>query len=168
MHVANLFNETVDNQWFGGTSLAIAYTSNVATLQPNDMTVISVNQDSVWNRQIAYSIPAGLPACPTGGCLCTWNWIHQANNGEGYPFEIVRWLYWVVLLEDGMRVEVVLILQYNVPFRCQVTGSTNAANKVQRGAVPIDCTGNPTACVKGPKTPMVCTPLRKYYLADGP
>lgn len=53
------------------------------------MTVISVNTVSPWFRNTDYKIPAGLPACPEGGCLCTWNWIHQANHGEGYPYELV-------------------------------------------------------------------------------
>jgi hypothetical protein len=86
----NKYNETIDPELFGGTALAIAYTSDVASLQPNDMTVISVVQQSIWTREISYAIPAGLPACPPGGCLCTWNWIHRAGSGEGYPFEIVR------------------------------------------------------------------------------
>ncbi|KAK4687237.1 hypothetical protein P7C73_g2884, partial [Tremellales sp. Uapishka_1] len=131
LHVMNRFNETVNNIWFGGTSLAIAYTSNPATLQPNDMTVISVSQNSVWFREANYSIPAGLPPCPAGGCLCTWNWIHEANHGEGYPYEI-----------------------YNNLYRCEVTGETNSKNVVQRGAVPVDCTGSSSTCVRGPKTPM--------------
>lgn len=86
----NQYNNTnVDPTKFGGTALAIAYTSDVSALQPNDMTVISVVQQSVWTRAISYDIPADLPACPPGGCLCTWNWIHRAGSGEGYPFEIV-------------------------------------------------------------------------------
>ncbi|OCF37563.1 hypothetical protein I316_00689 [Kwoniella heveanensis BCC8398] len=133
----NSYNGTVDNKWFGGTALAIAYTSDVDSLQPNDMTVISVNFNSVWEREISYSIPAGLPACPAGGCLCTWNWIHQGGHGEGYPFEI-----------------------YNNLYRCTVTGATGT-KKVQRGAVPVDCTLSPSSCVKGPKTPMY------LYQADG-
>jgi hypothetical protein len=79
----------VDYSKFGGTALAIAYTSDVASLQPNDMTVISVNEFSVWERVISYDIPAGLPPCPPGGCLCTWNWIHQSSAQEGYGNEIV-------------------------------------------------------------------------------
>jgi hypothetical protein len=69
--------------------LAIAYTSDVKAVKPSDMTVISVNTVSPWYRDTDYKIPAGLPACPSGGCLCTWNWIHLANHGEGYPYEIV-------------------------------------------------------------------------------
>ncbi|WWC92056.1 uncharacterized protein L201_007010 [Kwoniella dendrophila CBS 6074] len=131
LHVMNTYGSTPDPQWFGGSALAIAYTSDVANLKPNDMTVISVNQNSVWERQISYQIPAGLPPCPAGGCLCSWNWIHQGGHGEGYPFEM-----------------------YNVVYRCQVTGATNSKNKVQQGAVPNKCDNNPSACVKGPKVPM--------------
>jgi len=85
----NTFGQPVDYSKFGGTALAIAYTSDVGSLQPNDMTVISVNHNSVWEREISYDIPAGLPPCPAGGCLCTWNWIHQASGSEGYGSEIV-------------------------------------------------------------------------------
>jgi len=85
----NKFGQAVDNSKFGGTALAIAYTSDVGSLQPNDMTIISVNYNSVWEREISYDIPAGLPPCPEGGCLCTWNWIHQASDQEGYGEEIV-------------------------------------------------------------------------------
>nr|XP_018260028.1 uncharacterized protein I303_08100 [Kwoniella dejecticola CBS 10117]OBR82186.1 hypothetical protein I303_08100 [Kwoniella dejecticola CBS 10117] len=128
LHVMNTYNGTVDNKWFGGSALAIAYTSDVGSLQPNDMTVISVNQNSVWEREISYQIPAGMPPCPSGGCLCSWNWIHQGGH--------------------------VIHTQYNVVYRCQVTGSTDSANTVQKGAVPNKCDGNPAGCVKGPKTPM--------------
>lgn len=92
LHVVNnLFNSTkaANTTWFGGTALAIAYTSDWKNVKPSDMTVISVNTVSPWFRNTDYAIPAGLPACPAGGCLCTWNWIHRANNGEGYPYEIV-------------------------------------------------------------------------------
>jgi hypothetical protein len=44
--------------------------------------------------------------------------------------------------------------QYNNLYRCQVTGSTNAGNTVQRGQVPRECGSNSANCVKGPKTPM--------------
>jgi hypothetical protein len=89
----NKFNSTtIDYSKFGGTALAIAYTSDVASLQPNDMTVISVNHNSVWEREISYDIPAGLPPCPSGGCLCTWNWIHQSGGTEGYGNEMVSLL----------------------------------------------------------------------------
>lgn len=132
LHTTNRFNNSnVDPSRFGGTALAIAYTSDVASLQPSDMTVISVNHYSPWTREISYAIPAGLPPCPAGGCLCTWNWIHQSSNGEGYGQEI-----------------------YNNLYRCTVTGNTDSTKVVQKGLVPKDCTGNPSGCVKGAKQPM--------------
>lgn len=76
-------------QYLGGTALAIAYTSDVKALHPHDLIVISVNYTGVWTRETEYRIPCGLPKCPAGGCLCTWNWIHQAGHGEGYGEEIV-------------------------------------------------------------------------------
>lgn len=74
---------------FGGTALAIAYTSDEKALKPSNMTVISVNATSPWTRLVTYRIPEGLPPCPEDGCLVTWNWIHLALNGEGYGPEIV-------------------------------------------------------------------------------
>jgi hypothetical protein len=146
LHVVNRFNNSnVDPKWFGGTALAIAYTSDVDNLQPNDLTVISVNHYSVWFRETPYAIPAGLPPCPSGGCLCTWNWIHQTGNGEGYGQEI-----------------------YNNLYRCTVTGQTNSANKVQRGAVPVDCSTDSSKCVKGPKTPMYLYQASGNNLPDLP
>ena len=83
-------NPSPPTDYFGGTALAIAYTSDVDNLQPGDLTVFSVNYTSVWARETVYQVPKGMPPCPTGGCLCTWNWFHLANHGEGNPWEIVR------------------------------------------------------------------------------
>lgn len=92
LHVVNnTFESTlpVNTSAFGGSALAIAYTSNYTTVQPNDMTIISVNWTSPWYRLTDYEIPADLPPCPEGGCLCTWNWVHLAGHGEGDGEEIV-------------------------------------------------------------------------------
>ena len=79
----------LNESWFGGSALAVAYTSDIDTVSPHDFTVISTNLTSPWVRETGYEIPT-MPECPEGGCLCTWNWLHQSNHGEGYPFEIVR------------------------------------------------------------------------------
>jgi len=140
LHVVNnLFNSTkgLNTTWFGGTALAIAYTSDITKVKPSDMTVISVNTVSPWYRNTDYKIPAGLPACPSGGCLCTWNWIHQANHGEGYPYEI-----------------------YNNMYRCKVTnpGTGKVVGKPQPAKL---CAGSSSTCVKGPKQP------NYVWMADG-
>lgn len=92
MHNANKINtpyNKLNQSLFGGTALAIAYESDPYKVKPEDMTVISVNATSPWYRLVDYQIPEGLPPCPKGGCICTWNWIHTRMNGEGYGSEIV-------------------------------------------------------------------------------
>lgn len=87
----NTFESTlpVNTSALGGSALAIAYTSDYTSLKPNDMVIISVNYTSPWYRLTDYEIPMGLPPCPAGGCLCTWNWVHLAGHGEGDGEEIV-------------------------------------------------------------------------------
>jgi hypothetical protein len=92
LHVVNnSFESTqpVNASAFGGSALAIAYTSNWTTVQPNEMTIISVNYTSPWYRLTDYAIPANLPPCPEEGCICTWNWMHLAGHGEGDGTEMV-------------------------------------------------------------------------------
>ena len=136
--VNNLFNSTnpLNTTWFGGTALAIAYTSDVKAVKPSDMTVISVNTVSPWYRNTDYKIPAGLPACPSGGCLCTWNWIHQANHGEGYPYEIVSPL-------SAMWIDLMISITTCTDVRSQVRGpgrwsaSPNPPNYVPEARVHV-------------------------------
>ena len=59
-----------------GCSLAIAYKSNVTDVQPEDFTVFSVNQTCVWTRFTEFQVPARMPPCPDGGCICAFFWIH--------------------------------------------------------------------------------------------
>jgi len=89
LHNANNFGAPLNRSLFGGTALAIAYTSDVENLKPNNMTIISVNLTSPWTREVTYWIPADLPPCPKGGCLVTWNWVHLTLQKEGYGAEIV-------------------------------------------------------------------------------
>jgi hypothetical protein len=57
------FGETLGSnasRYLGGSTLSIAYQSDVRLLQPSDFTVISVVRNSVWWRKVDYEIPAGL------------------------------------------------------------------------------------------------------------
>ena len=63
-----------------GCALAIAYKSNVKDVQPEDFTVFSVNQTCVWDRFTDFAVPERMPACPDGGCLCAWFWIHSVST----------------------------------------------------------------------------------------
>lgn len=92
LHNVNPINTPYDKlnmSLFGGTALAIAYTSDEKTVKPADFAIISVNYTSPWYREVDYDIPATLPPCPDDGCLCTWNWMHRHKNGEGYGSEFV-------------------------------------------------------------------------------
>lgn len=60
-----------------GCSLAITYQSNVSEVQPEDFTVFSVNQTCVWTRFTDFQVPARMPPCPDGGCICAFFWIHS-------------------------------------------------------------------------------------------
>lgn len=89
MHTSNRADQPIDNSRFGGTYIAITYNPNINVVEPIDMTVISINSTSPWQRDTVYKFPAGMPKCPEGGCICTWGWNHLRNNGEGYGSEIV-------------------------------------------------------------------------------
>ena len=62
-----------------GCGLAIAYKSDVREVQPEDFTVFSVNHTCVWHRFTDFQVPARMPPCPAGGCLCAWFWIHSVS-----------------------------------------------------------------------------------------
>lgn len=73
-----------------GCSLAIAYKSDVTQVQPSDFTVFSVNQTCVWTRFTDFQIPAAMPPCPEGGCICAWFWIHSPDSG-GEQSKCLHW-----------------------------------------------------------------------------
>jgi hypothetical protein len=63
-----------------GCGLAIAYESDEYKVKPEDFVVISIDHKCPWKREVPFPIPAGMPPCPPGGCLCMWSWIPQAEN----------------------------------------------------------------------------------------
>lgn len=65
-----------------GCALAIAYESNATKVQPEDFTVFSVNQTCVWTRFTDFQVPQQMPACPEGGCICAFFWIHSVRAPE--------------------------------------------------------------------------------------
>lgn len=62
-----------------GCALAIAYESDVHAVQPEDFTVFSINQTCVWSRFTDFQVPARMPPCPSGGCHCSFFWIHSVS-----------------------------------------------------------------------------------------
>ncbi|KAJ7700703.1 hypothetical protein B0H17DRAFT_1046401 [Mycena rosella] len=106
-----------------GTAFAIAYTSDIKSVTPENLAVFTVRYHTPWKRLTSYDVPADMPACPEGGCICAWGWV---PNGCGQPN------------------------MYQVPYRCTVTGAKSTA-PVGAPKPPVWCENNDGACTKGPK-----------------
>ncbi|KAF9648927.1 hypothetical protein BDM02DRAFT_2013047 [Thelephora ganbajun] len=132
-----------------GCALAIAYKSDVTTIQPEDFTVFSVNQTCVWTRFTDFQVPANMPPCPQGGCHCAWFWIHSSDSGSQQ--------------------------NYMTGLKCNVTGSTStvplAKPKVPRrcGADPANHVMNPTPgnCTYGAKNPFYWFQKERNNMNEG-
>ncbi|KAF7323432.1 hypothetical protein HMN09_00124100 [Mycena chlorophos] len=106
-----------------GTAFAISYTSTLSEVTPGNLVVFSVAYNTPWKRVQSYDVPAAMPACPEGGCICGWGWV---PNGCGEPN------------------------MYHLPYRCKVTGATGT-KAVGTPKPPVWCQDDPSSCVSGPK-----------------
>ncbi|KAK1225484.1 hypothetical protein PQX77_011569 [Marasmius sp. AFHP31] len=86
---------TQNESMASGTAFAISYTSDLKKVTPENLVVFTVLEHTPFRRLATYQVP-NLPACPPGGCICTWGWI---PNGCGEPN------------------------MYFFPYRCNVTGT---------------------------------------------
>ncbi|KAH8109897.1 hypothetical protein DFH11DRAFT_1810088 [Phellopilus nigrolimitatus] len=59
---------------------------DVSAVKPQDFTIFSTNHTCVWNRWTDFAVPAAMPACPAGGCICAFFWIHAADAGSEQIF----------------------------------------------------------------------------------
>ena len=66
----------------GGCALAVAYKSDVSEVKPEDFAVFSVNHTCVWYMHTDFQVPADMPPCPDGKCICAWFWIHLEDSGS--------------------------------------------------------------------------------------
>ncbi|KAF8606538.1 hypothetical protein BDV93DRAFT_520823 [Ceratobasidium sp. AG-I] len=110
----------------GGCGLAIAYKDDIHAVKPEDFAIFSVNHVCVWNRFTDFDVPAKLPECPGGKCICSFFWIHKADSGG----------------EE----------MYMNPFDCNVTGAT-ASVPIPPPQVPRACPVDKTNCTVGAKQP---------------
>ncbi|KAK7035987.1 hypothetical protein R3P38DRAFT_2910054 [Favolaschia claudopus] len=106
-----------------GTAFAIAYTSDINKVTPENLAVFTVRYHTPWKRLTSYDVPADMPACPEGGCICAWGWV---PNGCG---------------QANM---------YHLPYRCKVTGATST-KAVGTAKPPVWCENNANGCTNGPK-----------------
>ncbi|KAH9959614.1 hypothetical protein BC827DRAFT_1268677 [Russula dissimulans] len=125
---------TVNESTLGGCALSIAYKSDINEVQPEDLTIFSVQEICVWTRFTPFEIPAEMPPCPNGKCICAWHWIHQAISGSEQ--------------------------MYMVGFQCNPQNATGT-RPLARPRVPNRCGHDPlnpelnlTACVPGAKQPL--------------
>ncbi|KAF5386713.1 hypothetical protein D9615_002077 [Tricholomella constricta] len=106
-----------------GTAFAISYQSDIKKVTAENLVVFSVRYHTPWLRVTSYSVPAAMPACPPGGCICAWGWI---PNGCGEPN------------------------MYHQAFKCKVTAATAMA-PVAVAQPPVWCEDDPSKCTKGAK-----------------
>jgi hypothetical protein len=66
----------------GGCALAVAYESDANKIQPEDFAVFSINQTCPWSLNTTFAVPAAMPPCPNGKCICAWFWIHRPDSGS--------------------------------------------------------------------------------------
>jgi hypothetical protein len=65
-----------------GCALAITYQSDEHAVQPEDFAIFTTNRNCVWTRYTDFEVPAAMPECPPGGCICSWFWIHEPDSGS--------------------------------------------------------------------------------------
>lgn len=110
------FHTTGFNDLFG-CGLGITYQSDVNQVKPEDFAMFSINQTCVWNRFTDFQVPARMPPCPPGGCICAWFWIHSPDSGgEQSQYTLLLW--------SRSRL-ITPAIDYMNGFRCNVTGSTS-------------------------------------------
>ncbi|KAJ7612109.1 hypothetical protein FB45DRAFT_939883 [Roridomyces roridus] len=114
---------TQNQSMAAGTAFAIAYTSDINQVTEDNLSVFTVRYHTPWKRETSYDVPADMPACPDGGCICAWGWI---PNGCGQPN------------------------MYHLPYRCTVTGATST-KAIGTPQPPVWCQDDSSKCVKGPK-----------------
>jgi hypothetical protein len=111
-----------------GCGLAIAYKSDARDVDKNEMTIFTVNHDCVKTRFTTFDIPADMPECPNGKCICGWFWQGQNSDNEMYM--------------NG--------------FDCKVTrpSGSPSSSKLATPKAAKFCRGKPENCVKGAKIAM--------------
>lgn len=74
--------DPIDPKQLLGCGLAIAYKDDATKVQPEDFTIFSVNDQCVNGLKQDFSVPAQMPACPNGKCICAWFWQGQDSDNE--------------------------------------------------------------------------------------
>jgi hypothetical protein len=81
-----------------GSGLGISYVNDPSQVTIDNHVIFSVNGSTPWFRIGTFDIPADMPECPNGYCICSWNYL-PGHCGEPNLFQNI--------------------------FRCQIIGSTS-------------------------------------------
>lgn len=118
---------TQNESMAAGTAFAIAYVSDISQANPSNMAIFTVAYNTPYKRLATYDIPADLPACPEGGCICAWTWI---PNGCGQ------------------------FNQFMAGYKCKVTGATSTT-PVAKPKPAVWCQDDQSSCTQGAKQIMI-------------
>ncbi|TCD61917.1 hypothetical protein EIP91_007709 [Steccherinum ochraceum] len=121
----------------------------MSNVQPEDFAIFTTNATCPWTLHTDFHIPAAMPECPDGGCICAFFWIHQPDSGSEQ--------------------------MYMNGFRCKVTGATGttaigkAALARRCGADPANGVPNatPSNCTVGPKQPLYWDQKERNNMFEG-
>lgn len=114
---------TQNQSMAAGTAFAISYQSDISKVTAENLAVFSVRYHTPWKRITSYDVPANMPACPAGGCICAWGWV---PNGCGEPN------------------------MYMAGYKCKVTGA-RSTTPIATAKPPVWCEDDTSKCVKGAK-----------------
>jgi hypothetical protein len=98
-----------------------------------DFTVFSVNHTCVFNRLTDFQVPARMPACPPGGCICAWFWVHSPDSGGEQSTLHVLFLSCTVLTSFSYRLHERLPLQRHWCNFSRAPRSTRGSPAVREG-----------------------------------
>jgi len=121
--ISNPNMHTQNQSRAAGTAFAISYVSDISQVTMDNLVVFSVAYNSPWQRVTTYEVPAKMPPCPAGGCICAFVWI---PNGCG------------------------LANSYMGGFKCKVTNSISNT-PLAAPKPPVWCEDSPSNCTKGAK-----------------
>jgi hypothetical protein len=105
-----------------------------------NLVVFSVLANTPWKRVASFDVPADLPPCPTGGCICVHVWVPGICGERASAIPKSKRRCSVTPCPANIYIN---------PYRCQVTGSTST-KKLAPAQPPTYCSGN-SSCVQGAK-----------------
>ncbi|GAA5860488.1 hypothetical protein JCM8547_000319 [Rhodosporidiobolus lusitaniae] len=122
---AAYYADSVEEDLLSGCAMAIADVDDIEKTSMENLAIFSVQHECVKQKLTTFEVPAAMPPCKSGKCICGWFWL--ANTGTTNF--------------------------YMTAFDCNVSGSTSFA-AIAPPQDPVWCGDDPSLCVKGSKRPL--------------